>query len=178
MYQSAFEYLISLLTTSVAFGSIGVFLLTFFFRLGETYQIFSHQRRKISIYLITKKKKLVPTNKTNHTGSQSRTNPPPPPLPNTPLRKLRYWKKSFTYGKGSALFFQKDIGPMCRENVLKMWWFKEPWNWPQKFPGIVCYKLNMTSLMTLKSVWLIKRKVTGSLRPRVNVEFFMRRTKL
>ena len=67
MYLSACEYLISLLTTLVAFGSIGVFPLTFFFRLGETYQIFSYQRRKISIYLITKKKKVVPTNKTNHT---------------------------------------------------------------------------------------------------------------
>ena len=78
MYQSAFEYLISLLTTSVAFGSIGVFLLTFFFRLGETYQIFSYQRGKISIYLITKKKKVVPTNKTNHTDRSPAQIPPFP----------------------------------------------------------------------------------------------------
>ena len=121
MYQSAFEYLISLLTTSVAFGSIGVFLLTFFFRLGETYQIFSYQRRKISIYLITKKKKLVPTNKTNHTGSQSRTNPPPPPSPTPPYANYAIEKSLSHTQKGSALFFQKDIGPMCRENVLQMW---------------------------------------------------------
>ena len=86
MYQSAFEYLISLLTTLLAFDSIGVFLLTFFFRLGETYQIFSCQRRKISIYLITKKKKVLPTNKTNHTDCSPAQIPPS--LPNTSLTCL------------------------------------------------------------------------------------------
>lgn len=115
MYQSAFEYLISLLTTSVAFGSIGVFLLTFFFRLGETYQIFSYQRRKISIYLITKKKKLVPTNKTNRTGSQSRTNPPPP-LPNTPYANYAI-EKSLSHTEKEALSSSKRILDPCVEKM-------------------------------------------------------------
>ena len=56
MYQSAIKYIISLLTSLVAFVSIGVFLPTFFTTLDETYQTFSCQKRKISIYLITKEK--------------------------------------------------------------------------------------------------------------------------
>ena len=116
MYQSAFEYLISLLTTLVAFGSIVVFLLTFFFRLGETYQIFSYQRRKISIYLITKKKKVVPTNKTNHTDRSPAQILPPPPPPSTPCACYAI-ETSLSHTEKEALSSSKRILDPCVEKM-------------------------------------------------------------